>query len=399
MSRPKNLVPTYKLHKSTGLARAWVNGRWVSLGKHGSPESEQAFRRLVAEVAAVGPAAVAPSGPALTIDQLLVAYWEHVEGHYRAADGKPSKEQDEIKRALAPVHKLYGATPPATFGPKALATVRAEMVNANWCRTLVNRRVGRVVRAFKWGVTQELVPVTTFEALRTVPGLQKGRTEVRESDPVKPVPAEHVAATLPRLNRHVRAMVELQQLTGMRPGEVCALTLAQVDRTAEPWVYAPTTHKGTWRGKPRAIPFGPKARALLMAFLQDEPGGIEAFDPTAAVFSPARERAERSVRLRAARKTPVQPSQQSRRTKKPKRVPGAFYTPGALAHAVTVAAEKAGAPHWHPNQLRHAHATAVRREYGLEAAGAVLGHSRMSATEVYAERDFALAARIAEANG
>lgn len=401
MARPRNLTPVYKLHKSTGLARAWVNGRWVSLGKYGSPESKEAFARLVAEVVAVGAGAAVPSGPCVTIDQLLVAYWEHVRNHYRKPDGSPSKEQDEIKRSLGPVHKLYGSTLAANFGPRALAAVRQQMIAADWCRTLVNRRMGRVVRAFRWGVSQEHVPATVYTALRTLPGLQRGRSGARESDPVKPVPAAHVAATLERLNRHVRAMVELQQLTGARPGEICGLTLAQVDRTALPWVYKPAQHKNTWREKhkPRVIPLGPKARALLTAFLAVEPGGLEAFDPAAAVFSPARERAERSVRLRAARKSKVQPSQRARRTKSPKRVPGAKYNTSSYSHAVKVAARKAGVPHWHPLQIRHSVATTTRREHGLEAAGAVLGHTGMSATEAYAERDELLAARIAEANG
>jgi site-specific recombinase XerC len=50
---------------------------------------------------------------------------------------------------------------------------------------------------------------------------------------------------------------------------------------------------------------------------------------------------------------------------------------------------------WSPNQLRHSHATKVRKEFGLEAAGASLGHSKMSATEIYAERDSQLALNVA----
>ena len=52
------------------------------------------------------------------------------------------------------------------------------------------------------------------------------------------------------------------------------------------------------------------------------------------------------------------------------------------------AAERAGVPHWHPNQLRHTFATEVRRTHGLEAAQAALGHSKADVTQVYAERDF-----------
>jgi integrase len=52
-------------------------------------------------------------------------------------------------------------------------------------------------------------------------------------------------------------------------------------------------------------------------------------------------------------------------------------------------------PHWHPNQLRHSHATEVRRRFGLEAAQVALGHAQANITEVYAERDLRLAVKVA----
>jgi site-specific recombinase XerC len=62
---------------------------------------------------------------------------------------------------------------------------------------------------------------------------------------------------------------------------------------------------------------------------------------------------------------------------------------------VGVPAKKAGVAHGHPYQLRHSYATKVRELHGLEAAGAALGHTRMSATAFYAERDERLAATVA----
>jgi site-specific recombinase XerC len=56
-------------------------------------------------------------------------------------------------------------------------------------------------------------------------------------------------------------------------------------------------------------------------------------------------------------------------------------------------------PHWHPHQLRHAKATEIRREAGLDAARAVLGHRTPVVTEVYAELDIAKAASIMEKLG
>ena len=54
---------------------------------------------------------------------------------------------------------------------------------------------------------------------------------------------------------------------------------------------------------------------------------------------------------------------------------------------------------WAPNQLRHTFATEVRKVHGLEAAQVLLGHARADVTQVYAERNLALAARVANMIG
>ena len=54
---------------------------------------------------------------------------------------------------------------------------------------------------------------------------------------------------------------------------------------------------------------------------------------------------------------------------------------------------------WSPNQLRHLAATKIRHKFGLEAAQVSLGHSRMDVTQIYAERNQELAARVAREVG
>jgi integrase len=44
-------------------------------------------------------------------------------------------------------------------------------------------------------------------------------------------------------------------------------------------------------------------------------------------------------------------------------------------------------PHWHPHQLRHSAATRLRKEFGLDVARVILGHSSPAVTEVYADPD------------
>lgn len=107
------------------------------------------------------------------------------------------------------------------------------------------------------------------------------------------------------------------------------------------------------------------------------------------LFSPADAEAERKAAMRAARKTPVQPSQVDRRKAKPKRKPGARYMRLAYAYAIRRACIQGDVPHWHPHQLRHNAATLLRREIGIEAARTILGHASADVTEIYAEPDLA----------
>src|SRR5262249_60416111 len=92
-----------------------------------------------------------------------------------------------------------------------------------WARRHVNSCIGCVKRMFKWGVAEELIPPSVYHGLLAVEGLRKGRTVARETRKIRPVAEEHVQATLPHLTSPVRAMVLLQQLTGMRPGEAVIL--------------------------------------------------------------------------------------------------------------------------------------------------------------------------------
>ena len=50
---------------------------------------------------------------------------------------------------------------------------------------------------------------------------------------------------------------------------------------------------------------------------------------------------------------------------------------------------------WHPNQLRHTFGTRVRKQHGLEAAQVLLGHTLADVTQIYAEKNEALAATVA----
>jgi integrase len=399
MSRPRNPVPTYRLHSPTGRAVVTVydpdgRSRELYLGRHGTAESRAQYARVLAELLPgcvhLGAAADA------TVGDVILAFWKHAEVYYRSADGKPTSEQSEIRRALKVLRELYGDRPASEFGPKSLAVVRQHMIGLGWCRPLVNKRVDRIKRALKWAVAEELVPPSVYEGLRALAGLKAGRSAAREPAPVAPVPVADYAATLSLLPRMPRAIAMLMRHAGMRPGEACRLTMGEVDTSGEVWVYRPSSHKTRHHGRDRVIPLGPRAQLVLLEFFGPLARyGLLPASPYVPVFCAAREQALRFAERRSKRKTRVQPSQRCRRKKTPQRTPKGGYGPHALAHAVAVAAKKAGVSHWHPNQIRHLVATEVRERFGLEAAQVVLGHSRADVTQTYAERDQGLAAKVA----
>lgn len=382
-------VPSLRLHRPSGQAVCTLGGRDYYLGKHGTPEARAEYDRLIAEFLARGRVAppMADGATDLSVNEVIAAYLVHVDAYYRK-DGRPTVEAGNIRLAVRPLRKLYGHTEARRFGPLALKAVREAMIEADNCRREINRRVGRIVRLFKWAVSEELVPAPVHQALTTVPPLKAGRTSARESAPVAPVAPEHVAAVLPLVSRQVAAMIELQNLAAMRPGEVVAMTTGRIDTTGAIWTYRPESHKGQHNGRDRVVFLGPQAQAVLKGWMRPD-------EPDRPLFSPAEATAERRDAMRAARRTRVQPSQADRRKARPKKLPGDRYTVGSYRHAIQAACAKAGIDPWHPHQLRHAAATAIRARFGLEASQLILGHARADVTQVYAERDQSKALAVA----
>jgi integrase len=155
-------------------------------------------------------------------------------------------------------------------------------------------------------------------------------------------------------------------------------------------------------------------------------------DPTDFFFSPRRVEAdlhaEQAVCCQTQRYRSYTARNRTIRKTKPARVPSAKYKVTRYGQAIARACDRAFPPpaplarrkgetetvwwtrltkeqkkevdgwrqahHWHPNQLRHAHATQVRQNYGREAAQVALGHSKADVTQVYAERDQTLATKV-----
>lgn len=417
--------PSYLLHKSTGQARCRINGKDIYLGRHGTPESRDRYEEVVAEwysrqgnVDAV----------TLRVDDLAIQFIAWADGYYLQPDGSPTGEAASLRHAIRPVVAMFGRLRAREFGPLKLKAVQQSLVEAGHCRTNINRMVGRIKRMFRWGAEHELLPVESYSALATVSGLKKGRSQAVESESIQPVPEETVSATMPYLSPVLQAMVRLQLLTGARPGEICSMRPSDITiGTDGTWCYRPAQHKTAHHGKSRRIFVGPEGQAVLRPFLDR--------DPESYCFSPAESRAAFDAERRKGRQSPRTPSQSARRRKrKPQRAPRQRYSKDSYRKAIERAAERAfsmpaelrdigrtvarmtGASEreraaererlsaaasawrsefsWHPNQLRHTAGTLIRKQFGLEAARAILGHSNKDTTEIYAERDDTESAKI-----
>jgi len=110
-------IPSYSLHQPSGQARVILGGRHVYLGRYGTPDSLEAFQRLITEhLSGSAPVAVAAPRPqpadGISVGELILRYGQFVLRHH-VRDGKPTDEQYGIRAALRYVRRLWGHSPAA----------------------------------------------------------------------------------------------------------------------------------------------------------------------------------------------------------------------------------------------------------------------------------------------
>ena len=145
------------------------------------------------------------------------------------------------------------------------------------------------------------------------------------------------------------------------------MRVGDIDR--ESWLFKPTKHKTSGKGKTRAIPIPTVVQPMLLkrllrpadAYVFGADGGDRPYEKRALgraidriIVRINRERSEADL-------PPIE--------------------------------------HWTPYGLRHARATEVREQYGIEVAQVILGHSRIDMTEHYAKTTEAKALEVGKLIG
>jgi integrase len=393
MSHLSKPDPSYRLHRQSGqgvvtLTDGLGGRRDFLLGKYDTLESREKYHRLLGEWNAASrrltpfgqqPPSTQPGSDAevVTVNEVMLAFLRHADAERYADD---SRELEQFKLSLRPLRRLYGSLPAAEFSPKKLKALQQAMASGSWmnnaerertaakkrpvgwCRNVVNRRVGRIKTLLKWAASEELVPGSVYQDLRSVAGLPKNAKGVRHTKRRAPTSREDLDKVLAESRGPTpaaAAMLELQWLSGMRSCEVRLMKAGEID-CSDPacWLYRPARHKNDWRegDAGRVVPLGPECQRVLSPWL----AGARS---NAYLFRPARLRRRR------------------------------HYTAFSYAQAVRRACQRARVKII-PYGGRHAAKMRIERAAGVDAARAVLGQSSIQSTQHYGHLDATRAAEV-----
>jgi integrase len=408
-------VPALVYHQPSGqdvvfLRDAEGRRRMVYLGEHGSTDAARRYREVLAEHLAGKPITTVarrrePTSEWPTVAQLCAAFLLDAERYYVDAAGNRSREVDNFRLALRTLLKLHRDTPTYQFTINDIIDVRQALIDGEYgyqtgksgrragvggkkrSRTYINSTVRRIKQVFRWGTERRMVPGAVWHELSALRSLPIGRCAARETEPVTAVPWSKVDPVLKHLPGPLAACVRLQWHTGMRPSEALQIRMVDIDRSGDVWIYTPNNHKNSWRGQARVVALGPEAMAVLKPLLRVDGGHL---------ISPLDAVAEHQEQKRAARRTPLTPSQLARneRNAAKEATVGDHYGLDAYRKAIHRACDRAGIARWSPHRLRHAKGTELARTEGIEAARIALGHKDDRVTRRYAvcaELDLAIA--------
>ena len=330
-------LPQMHHHKSSGKARVYFRGKHHYLGEWGSPAAQIAYQNFLRQIDEIS--APIMKGGGLPVCVAVGKFLDHAKEYYQGGH-----EVENLRSTLRVFIEYYEWIPITEVGPLKIMDMMQALAKKEVSRYRINRLLSHIKRLMDWLVSRELIGSEKLAAIKSVKSLKAGRTSAKEMIPVAAVKIEVVEQTLKNIRKPLCDMIQIQLLTAMRPNEVCNLNFAEIDQAKAVWVYSPAKHKTSYRGHKRQILIGPEAQALLRPY--------SFLDKDKPIFYTTKEEA---------------------------------FTAGTYGRAILEHNKANGITHWMPNQLRHAAATRLVKEFGWESARLILGHKSFNITAIYAE--------------
>ncbi len=89
--------PVYGNHVTSGQARTTVNGKRISIGVYGSPDTKAKFEKILADWEAAHAERTPVINGDLTVSRLAVLFLKHAEAEY-VRDGKPTVTKPRLAK-------------------------------------------------------------------------------------------------------------------------------------------------------------------------------------------------------------------------------------------------------------------------------------------------------------
>jgi integrase len=339
-------LPKYCHHKQANQAYVTLplgkgKRQMVYLGIYNSRESIEKYDKVVGEWLATKQVPMQDNGP--TVASVAERYKS--EQRPKVTESK----RYHLDAAISILVELFPSRPALEFDSLQMNRLRSELIDRGYSRKYANDILVIVKRCFKWSMQRDYITTDQHVKIQSIDSVSSSEAPTRI---VEPANDDDVNATLPLLSRDFQDTIAFLRATGCRPGEARLMQVGDIDR--ENWLLHRDKHKTSHKGKSRVIPIPSIVQPMLLKRL---------LRPDDAYVFGADD-GDRPYEKRSLGR--------------------------AIDHAIkrlNVERQKADEPpmeHWHPYRLRHARATEVREQYGVEVAQVILGHSRISMTEHYA---------------
>lgn len=346
--------PKGKDGKNRDTARVTIvkNGikQTYSLGRFGSPEAEQAYKKL----------AVQFYSDSLSLEKDNTEIANLFADYIQNAPGIGiDPEKYKIKKVVLWCTELFGDMPCSDFSFMTLSTIKERIIveskEHNYTQLYANQLFSVAKRMFTYGVLKGWIDGKFLSVIKSYPNISESLKPLKKREAV---PDEVVEATLKYMRQPYIDIIRLIRSACLRPGELLRLRKSDIEIKDGCWVVR-VKSKTERYGYNRVIVFNKYEQDLLKKWIRED---------SEVIFYTTQHNPVKHVNLSKN-----------------------------IQYALQIA-EKEGEhiPKWTAYQLRHAAFTENVEKYGVEIASKLAGHANLNMAKIYDHSTEAILIKLAQ---